>query len=1017
MKQIAIVLFVIFCASFTIPKRYVGTTYYISNTGNNLNNGTSSSTPWQTLAKLNSITLVAGDIVLLKAGDTFNEQLPVNQSGSAGNVIRFGSYGGIIKPVITAFTTLTGWTSLGSNKWEKAINAGADLNEVLYYDQFAAMGRWPDYSTIGERGYQQYETGGSKTTLTDNELVTGSGISNWQLNGTAEVVVRTVPWEIDRSLITGQSGTTLNFNALSDFTTSGSGFFIRNDIRTLTQDGEWFYQPNTKITMYSTTNPSGNVKVSTIDDLCYINGKSYITIENIKFEGADKSAIHLYQTSNVTIQDNDIIWTGNNAVAGMLNYSWSPQDNLVITRNNIQWTSNSGIDLNNFPQNNVDGSKIQSTYAHNVIVTYNTITNCGFLPGIGMFGGDQYDGIYVKADSAYVAYNIVDSVGSSGITTSHSRSFTTEKNFVRHYNMWTEDIGAIYTSHVGDTDPKTGPGVRRIWNNIVDNAGVNGQATLGYADRYGHERGIYVDETADHVDVRGNTACNSNDAGAELHRTNYITFKYNTLFNNKHQQLYMLTQAIGETFTGQTIVGNIFFSKTRDQHAMDFINWNDDISSWTANGGAWDSNWYANPTRYALWRNQINGPNEVRHWDLAAFKNAYSHETHGIETPLKFKAFTATTIGGNKATTTSYTNSNYYNVIDIGAITFGKQYLVKFNVQSSVRHHDLRFIMYEPSGNFARSDEKYSRMPTTSTPDSIILTPTQTEVSARIYIYCQNPVSYTLSSLDVREIGTLTEPPIQDSIRIDYNPSDVPILVDLGAHYWKDVKGVRYSGQVTVPAWGSVITMMDTGVLNINPPPVVSAGIDYTIKLPTNSLTVTGTATDNGSIVSRLWTRIAGPTIPTFNTPTSNSTLVSNLQVGTYQLKFSATDNQGASTSDTMQIIVQPANMLPTASAGYDLIITLPMDSVYLNGSLSNDPDGTLTYSWTKTSGSAQYTMTGATTASPKLTNLKSGTYVFTLTVTDNDGAQSADDVTIIVVPAGVIQWGIPGAPRKIIPK
>lgn len=51
-----------------------GTTYYISSSsGNDLNGGTSSAEPWQTLGRVNSQALVPGDSVLLKRGDVWND--------------------------------------------------------------------------------------------------------------------------------------------------------------------------------------------------------------------------------------------------------------------------------------------------------------------------------------------------------------------------------------------------------------------------------------------------------------------------------------------------------------------------------------------------------------------------------------------------------------------------------------------------------------------------------------------------------------------------------------------------------------------------------------------------------------------------------------------------------------------------------------------------------------------------------------------------------------------------------
>lgn len=56
--------------------------------------------PWKTLAKASSASLVPGDRILLKCGDTWNEELQPKGNGTAANPIRIGSYGSGNKPVI-----------------------------------------------------------------------------------------------------------------------------------------------------------------------------------------------------------------------------------------------------------------------------------------------------------------------------------------------------------------------------------------------------------------------------------------------------------------------------------------------------------------------------------------------------------------------------------------------------------------------------------------------------------------------------------------------------------------------------------------------------------------------------------------------------------------------------------------------------------------------------------------------------------------------------------------------------
>ncbi len=78
-----------------------GKSYYVSASGSDANTGTNEFAPWQRLSKLANIELKGGDRVYLKAGDTFNGQLVLNNvSGTKENPVVITSYGTGDKPVI-----------------------------------------------------------------------------------------------------------------------------------------------------------------------------------------------------------------------------------------------------------------------------------------------------------------------------------------------------------------------------------------------------------------------------------------------------------------------------------------------------------------------------------------------------------------------------------------------------------------------------------------------------------------------------------------------------------------------------------------------------------------------------------------------------------------------------------------------------------------------------------------------------------------------------------------------------
>ncbi|MBN2485597.1 MAG: discoidin domain-containing protein [Bacteroidales bacterium] len=88
----------------------------------------------------------------------------------------------------------------------------------------------------------------------------------------------------------------------------------------------------------------------------------------------------------------------------------------------------------------------------------------------------------------------------------------------------------------------------------------------------------------------------------------------------------------------------------------------------------------------------------------------------------------------------------------------------------------------------------------------------------------------------------------------------------------------------------------------------------------------------------------------------------------------------------------------PVANAGPDLTVNLPTTCTNINGSLSSDPDGTITrYQWSQVSGPNTAALTNATTNILTACGLIQGIYSFRLTVTDNDNLTGSDDVTVTV--------------------
>ncbi len=237
------------------------------------------------------------------------------------------------------------------------------------------------------------------------------------------------------------------------------------------------------------------------------------------------------------------------------------------------------------------------------------------------------------------------------------------------------------------------------------------------------------------------------------------------------------------------------------------------------------------------------------------------------------------------------------------------------------------------------------------------------------------------------------------------------------------VAGV-YTFQITVTD-NSGVTATDVVKVTVNAaivagPPIVNAGNDQTITLPVNSTTVTATASEtNGTIVSYKWVQLSGPSISTIVSSGQASTEVDGLVQGVYTFQITVTDNSGVTATDVMKVTVNPAAAtpgLPSANAGPDQSVTLPVDSVSLQGS-GTEANGTIvSYKWVQLSGPSITTIVASGQASTEVDGLVVGVYTFQLTVTDNSGVTATDQVKVTVNPAPphVPPVAVPGPDQSV---
>ena len=489
------------------------TKYYIKNGGNDGASGTSAATAWESISKLNASwsSIAAGDSILFRCGDVFYGKMIIGKSGTPTAPIVLSSYGSGARPIISGFTTLNNWINSGNGISKNNISgANASLIVVTINNNLQRLGRYPNANADGGGWLYNEAVNNSSLTITDNQL--GSG-TNWT---GAEAVMRKQRWIIDRCKVVGQNRNTISYTnptgtiGSASAAKKGWGYFFQNDIRTLDQFGEWFFNNSTNdlSIFFGNDKPSSyRIKAAIIDTLLNLGGgkgreaRSCITIEKISFEGANRVAIFGLGGNNITIKNCRI----NNVYDGIdLFYT----ANSVTSDNSVTNCLNNGI------------VQVAMSYA-GTIIQNNTIKNIGLFAGMGGSGDANYAALRQNGNAGSIQYNRIDSVGYNGIEYNGSNT-TVSYNYITNFCITKDDGGGIYTQ--GGNKEKN----RTVSYNIV-NGGIG--APLGSENKINNTIGIYTDDNSNNVNINHNTIGNVSDAGLFCNGTNGVILDNNIIYN------------------------------------------------------------------------------------------------------------------------------------------------------------------------------------------------------------------------------------------------------------------------------------------------------------------------------------------------------------------------------------------------------------------------------------------------------------------------------------------------------
>lgn len=594
--------------------------YYISSTGNDNNNGTDQSTPWQTINKVNSMmaSINAGDQILFKKGDKFYGTVTVSKSGAAGNEIVVGSYGSGSLPEITGKKFITGWSVYSGNIYRAAFT---DSVTHLYVNgELMTIARFPNAGFLTVDGII------GNTGIYDAALNQSSGY--W--NGTS-CRLRTANWSYESKTVSNFSGGNITFSSATLYTTAANfGYFLDNKLVLLDVQNEW-YQDKSAGYVYLYAPGGINPNSLSVEGVVLKYGininqnKNFIKVQNLFITGSAETGVNVFTSNNISVTGCTITKT---------------------TSYGIVVNGSNHIINNNYFEDNLN-SAVFGIFTNGEIKN-NYINRTGLVPGYG-FNARGYLGLEIHlAKSVTVENNIIDNTGYSAISVGNNCII--KNNYINHSLLKFNDGAGI---DIADSD------TLQILNNVILNT-IGNVESSAYKDLYGS--GIYINGgVLKNSVISGNTSAYNTYAGIYFdHKNGPINNKIidNTLYNNfNFQILFADYSSVTNIPVYNTIVKkNVFYSLSAAQNCMVLRTYTGTSQN---DYGVFDSNYYCNPySEYTIRRTKFTSPYSDLVHSLTNWKNITSEDPNSKSSVFSFEQYGITdTLSGNMLNNSTFNTS------------------------------------------------------------------------------------------------------------------------------------------------------------------------------------------------------------------------------------------------------------------------------------------------------------------------------------------------------------------------
>lgn len=562
------------------------TTYYLdSRQGDDRNAGTTETSAWKTLDKLNNIAsqIKPGDKILLKRGSRFFGQISLNNLGSDTKPITIDAYGSGDLPVITGAQPYSGWMQHKGLIYKAIVKQkplSVYVNNSLYF-----LARTPNAGN-----WFTADNSNSTTWIGDAELTQPSGY--W--NG-ATCRVRTSDYTWDYSTVSSYTPGSLTMNPGVEYTIQpGYIYYLENTFSSLDTPGEWYWRNDTLYVYLKAAKDTSAIQACSKSYGIYAGSVKNLVIKNLAFEYQTISAVYLSSCTNIELSGCSV---RESMVSGI---ECKTGDQIRILSNQIS---------------SCYGKGISATSLQNSVINNNTVKQIGLVPGYGKNGYDGAIGIFINhmGSSNKITNNRVDSTGYSGIR-SDSKNTLIEHNVVSNALLTLKDGAGIYIW--GDYSKNS-----TIRENYIENIHLN--ETIKAYHNWGF--GIYLDDYSIANKVTGNIINDRQATAIFLHNSLDNTVDSNTVYGGGLSIL--IDRALSSSSYANTVVHNTFFTINPGDVSLSLS------SSEPTTFGNFDFNIYANPFTRATIFHKVQGSGETL-FSLSGWRTFHGQDAHSSESPV-----------------------------------------------------------------------------------------------------------------------------------------------------------------------------------------------------------------------------------------------------------------------------------------------------------------------------------------------------------------------------------------------